>query len=316
VIESKLDKKVGGIGSLLIQNGTLRVGDPIVVGTHFAKVRAMKNDKGEPILEAGPSSPVEITGLSGNPSAGDKFMAFETEAEAKKIAAERKACLEDEKNCKTPINLEDLFESIKEGRKEINIVLKADVRGCEEAIKSSLGKICVEGVTVKIVRSDIGPISESDIDLAIASDSIVIGFNAPASNLAVEKAKEKNIEIKNYDVIYKLIEDIELAMTGLLDPVFEEKELGKAEVRQIFTFSKTGNIAGSYVSDGLIKSGAMARVLRNNKVIGEAKIASIQRGKDQAKEVKKGFECGITLENYNDLLEKDIIECFEIIEVK
>ena len=316
VIESKLDKRVGNVSALLIETGTLRVGDPVVIGTHFAKIRSMKNDKGESILEATPSMPVEITGAQGTPEAGDKFMAFETEAEAKKIAEERKRCKEDEANCKVSINLEDLFSSIQGGKKEINILLKADVRGCEEAIKSSLNDINIDGVTVNIVRSGVGPVSESDIDLALASESIVIAFNVPISEQVKNKASIHNIEIRDYNVIYKLIEDVELAMTGMLDPVFEEKELGKVEVRKIFSFSKVGNIAGSYVLDGIVKTGSSVRVIRNNKEITETKILTLQRETDQVREVKKGFECGITLEKFDDIKEGDILECFEVVEVK
>ncbi len=316
VIESKMDKKVGGIGSLLIQNGTLRVGDPIVVGTAFAKVRSMKNDKGESILEAGPSTPVEITGLTSTPDAGDKFMAFETESEAKKIAAERARCEEDAASCAMHISLEDLFASIEQGNKEINIILKADMHGCEEAIKSSLERIDIDGVKVKVVRSGIGAISESDIDLAIACGAIVLGFNVTTETIASSKAKDHSIDVRVYTVIYKLIEEIEHAMKGMLDPEFEEKELGTAEVRKIFKFSKVGNIAGSYVTEGIIKNNTMARIIRDGKIVGESKISSIQRGKDTVKEVKKGFECGITLESYNDIKEKDLIVCYEMVEVK
>ena len=316
VIESKLDKNIGGVVSLLIQNGTLRLGDPIVVGTYFGRVRTMKNDLGVSIVEAGPSTPVEITGMQGNPSAGDKFMAFETEAEAKNVASKREAVAKEAKNKKEVVTLDDLFSKIQSGQKEINVVLKADVRGSEEAVKSSLEKINVEGVKVRVIRSGIGTITESDVVLANASDAIIIGFNVVPSNTTKEIAKEYNVDIRLYTIIYKAIEEMELAMKGMLDPEFEEKILGNAEIRKIFTFSKVGKIAGCYVLDGVIKSGAQARVIRDGVVIYDGKVASVQREKDTVKEVKKGFECGITLENYSDIKEGDIIENFEMVEIK
>lgn len=316
VIESKVDKNIGGIASLLIQNGTLRLGDPIVVGTAFGKVRTMKNDRGESIVEAGPSTPVEITGLSDNPVAGDKFMAFETEPEAKEIANKRLAIVKENKNKKEVLSLDDLFAKINAGQKEINVVLKADVRGSEEAVKNALEKIDVEGVKVKVIRSGIGTITESDVVLANASNAIIIGFNVIPSNITKEIAKEYNVDIKLYTIIYKVVEEIELAMKGMLDPEFEEKVLGSAEIRKIFKFSKVGNIAGVSVIDGIMKNGANVRVIRDGIVIYDGKIASIQREKDTVKEVKKGFECGITLENYSDIKEGDILENYEMVEVK
>ncbi len=316
VIESKIDKNVGGVASILIQNGTLRLGDPIVVGYYFGKVRTMKNDLGEQIVSAGPSTPVEITGLSGNPSAGDKFMAFETESQAKSIAQKRETYAKENRHKKEVVSLDDLFAHINAGNKEINVVLKADVRGSEEAVRNALEKINVEGVTVNVIRSGIGTITESDIVLANASNAIVIGFNVSPSAMTKEIAKEYSVEIRLYTIIYKVVEEMELAMKGMLDPEFEEKILGTAEVRQLFKFSKVGTIAGSYVTDGLIKNNAQARVIRDGVIIHDGKIASIQRGKDAAKEVKKGFECGITLDGYNDIKEKDIIEAYEMVEIK
>ena len=316
VIESRLDKNIGGVASLLIQNGTLRLGDPIVVGTFFGKVRTMKNDLGSSIVEAGPSMPVEITGLSGNPSAGDKFMAFETESEAKHVALKRADAAKMQKNKKEVVSLDDLFSKIKSGQKEINVVLKADVRGSEEAVKHSLEKIDVEGVKVNVIRSGIGTITESDVVLANASNAIIIGFNVMPSAITKEVAKEYNVDIRLYTIIYKVIEEMELAMKGLLDPEFEEHQLGSAEIRKIFTFSKIGKIAGCYVTDGIVKNGSNARVIRDGVIIYEGKIASIQREKDVAKEVKKGFECGITLENYSDIKEGDLILSYEMVESK
>ena len=316
VIESKVDKNIGGVASLLIQNGTLRLGDPVVVGAYFGRVRTMKNDRGEAIVEAGPSTPVEITGLSESPSAGDKFMAFETESEAKNVAEKRLVALKEAKNKKEVVSLDDLFAKIKSGQKEINVVLKADVRGSEEAVKSSLEKIDVEGVRVKVIRSGIGTITESDVVLANASNAIIIGFNVVPSNITKEIAKEYNVDIRLYTIIYKAIEEMELAMKGMLEPEFEEHILGSLEIRKIFSFSKVGKIAGCYVTDGLVKSGANARVIRDGVIIYDGKIASIQREKDQVKEVKKGFECGITLENYSDIKEIDTIEVYEMVEIK
>jgi translation initiation factor IF-2 len=316
VIESKLDKHVGGIASLLIQNGTLRLGDPIVVGTVYGKVRTMKNDLGVSIVSAGPSMPVEISGLSGNPKAGDKFMSFETETQAKEIASKRLEAEKNQKFKKQALTLESLFSAIDSGIKEIDIVLKADVSGSVEAVKNTLEKIDVEGVKVKVIRSDIGNITESDVVLASASNAIIIGFNVAPSALTKEFAKEHNVEIRLYTIIYKLVEDVENAMKGLLDPQFEEKVLGTAEVRKIFTFSKVGKIAGSYVTDGLIKASASIRVIRDGIVLHDGKINGLQRGKDSVKEVKKGFECGITLENYADFKEGDILECYDMVEVK
>lgn len=317
VIESRLDKNVGGVASFLIQNGTLRLGDPIVVGTSYAKVRTMKNDRGESIVLAGPSTPVEITGLTENPSAGDKFMAFETEAEAKAVAQKRHDVAKMNVGKDKKVSLDDLFASVDAGNKEINVVLKADVRGSEEAVKNALEKIKEKDVSVKVIRSGIGAISESDVVLASASNAIIIGFNVVASNNAKDIAKDNNIDIRLYTIIYKLVEDIEAAINGMLDPEYEEKVLGSAEVRKIFKFSKIGNIAGSYITSGIVKNGAMARVIRDGVVIASDEvIASLQREKDTVKEVKKGFECGITLEKFNDFKEGDTIEAYEMVEVK
>ena len=316
VIEEKLDKNVGGLSSFLILNGTLRLGDPVVVGTTYGKVRTMKNDRGESIVEAGPSTPVEITGLNDTPKAGDKFMAFETIEEAKEVAEKRKNIEKEKSNVKKTLSLDELFESVNAGQKEVAVVLKADVRGSEEAVKSALENIKVKDVRVKVIRSGIGPISESDIVLASASKAIVIGFNVVSSPDAKAMAKEYGIEIRCYTIIYKLVEDVEAALTGMLDPEYEEKIIGSAVVRQIFKFSKVGNIAGVYVTDGIVKNNANVRVIRDGKILIDTKISSIQRGKDQAKEVKKGFECGITLEKYDDFKEGDTFEVYVMEQVK
>ena len=317
VVESRLNKHVGPVVTVLVQNGTLRLGDPIVVGTTFGKIRTLRNDKGEEITSALPSQPVEITGLNEVPSAGDRFMTFATEKEAKSIASERKeqARVRDNK-LKTSVSLDDLFAKIGEGLKEINVIIKADVNGSSEAVKNSLQKIEVDGVKINVIRSSVGGITESDIVLAKASGAIIIGFNVRPSKAILDKAKEEGVEIRFYNIIYKAVEEMESAMKGMLDPEFEEKILGTADIRQIFKFSKIGNIAGSSVSDGVIKRDAKARVIRDGVVIYDGKIGSLQREKDSVKEVKKGYECGITIDGFNDIKVGDIIEAYEMVEVK
>lgn len=317
VIEAKMDKNLGVVATLLIQNGTLRLGDNIVVGNAHGRVRTLKNDRGENLVEADPSMPVTITGLNESPLAGDKFMVFETEKKARSIAEQRKVN-EKLKNNKTTtsVSLDDLFSRINSGYKEINIVLKADVKGSEEAVKNSLLKIDVEGVKINVIRSGIGTITESDIVLAAASNAIIIGFNIRPNNKTMEYAKEKNVDIRLYNIIYKVVEEMEDAMKGELEPEYEEKVIGTAEVRKLFKFSKVGTIAGSYVTDGIIKRDAKARVIRDGVIIYDGNINSIAREKDQVKEVKQGLECGITIENFNDIKENDIIEAYEICEIK
>ena len=316
VIESRLDKQIGSVATLLIQNGTLRLGDPIVVGTSFGKIRTLKNDKGQDITEALPSTPVEITELNEPPQAGDKFMAFETEKQARSIAEERKLRSREQDTNRSGMTLDDLFGKIQEGVRDVNVILKADVNGSSEAVKKSLEKIEVEDVRVKVIRSGVGTITESDVTLAKASNAIIIGFNVRPSAKTVEVAKDNGIEIRLYDIIYKVVEDITAAMKGMLDPIYEEKVNGEAEIRQIFKFSKVGNIAGCHVTDGVVKANSNARLIRDGVVVYTGKIASIQREKDQVKEVTKGYDCGITLENYQDIREKDIIESYELVEVK
>ena len=317
VIEARLDKQVGAIATILVQNGTLRLGDPVVVGLSYGKVRTLKNDRGEEITEALPSTPVEITGLNEVPSAGDRFMAFENEKQAHAVLEERKSQAKlKEHSHSAPVSLDELFSKIGEGLKEINVIIKADVHGSSEAVKNSLEKIEVEGVKVKVVRSSVGSITESDIILAKASNAIIIGFNVRPNNSIRDYAKENDVEIRLYDIIYKVVEDMESAMKGMLDPVFEERILGNAEVRQLFKFSKVGIIAGSYVVDGVIKRESQARVIRDGVVVYDGNIGSIQREKDSVKEVKKGLECGITIENFNDIKINDIIESYEMVELK
>lgn len=317
VIESRIDKNSGVVTNILIQNGTLRLGDPIVIGSSAGKVRTLTNDKGESLVEALPSMPVSITGLSESPSAGDKFMAFESEKKAKKVAEQRKELEKERRNKpKTIVSLNDLFSRKEAGEKEINIILKADVKGSEEAVKNSLLKLDVEGMKVNVIRSGIGAISESDVVLAEASNAIIIGFNIRPDHKIAEIAKDKGIDIRLYDIIYKVVEEMESALKGKLAPEYEEKVLGAAEVRKIFKFSKVGTIAGSYVTSGVIRRGSKARVIREGVVINDSTIASLAREKDQTKEVKQGLECGITIENFNDIKEKDIIEAYELVEIK
>lgn len=316
VVESRLDKNIGGIVTLLIENGTLRLGDPIVVGTTHGRVRTLKNDKREDIVLASPSTPVEITGLNNIPVAGDKFMAFEGEKEARAVAEKRASLEKNKRFVKKALSLDEIFDSIKEGKKEINIVLKTDVKGSEEAVKNSLEKIEVEGVKVSVIRSGVGTITESDIVLANASDAIVIGFNVMPTSKTKEIAKEYDVEIRLYNIIYKLVEEIEAAMKGMLDPEFEEVILGEAEVRKLYKFSKVGIIAGSHVISGIVKNSVNARLVRDGIVIYDGQIASLQREKDSVKEVKHGYDCGITLEDYSDIKENDIIQAYEMKEVK
>ena len=317
VIESRMDKNSGIVSTILIQNGTLRLGDAIVVGNNAGKIRTLKNDKDENLVEAYPSMPVTITGLSESPSAGDKFMVFENEKKAKSIAEQRKINAKQKANSgKSSISLDDLFNRINQGEKEINIVLKADVKGSEEAVKNSLLKLDVEGIRVNVIRSGIGAITESDIVLAQASNAIIIGFNIRPNNKILELAKEKEVDIRLYNIIYKVVEEMEAAMKGKLEPEYIENVLGEAEVRKIFKFSKVGTIAGSYITSGVIKRDSKARVIRDGVVIYDGNINSIAREKDQVKEVKQGLECGITIENFNDIKEQDVIEAYEMVEVK
>ena len=317
VIESRLDKSLGPVVSILVQNGTLRLGDPIVVGYAVGKVRSLKNDKGQEITEATPSMPVEITGLNETPASGDRFMAFESEKEAKKIAEQRKEQAKLASNApRQAVSLDDLFAQIQEGAKEVNVIIKADVNGSAEAVKNSLEKIEAEDVKVKVIRSSVGSITESDIVLAKASNAIIIGFNVRPTNSIKEKAKESGVDVRLYDIIYKVVEEMEAALKGMLDPVFEEKILGTAEVRQLFKFSKVGVIAGSYVTDGIIKRDSKARVIRDGVIVFDSNVNSLQREKDSAKEIKKGLECGITIDNFTDIKVGDIIESYEMVEIE
>lgn len=317
VIESRLDKHLGPVVTVLIQNGTLRIGDPIVVGTSFGKVRSLKNDVGNEIVSAIPSTPVEITGISEVPSAGDKFMAFETEKEAKSVSEKRKEVqrLNASRGAKA-VTLDDLFARVQDGIKEVKVIIKADVNGSSEAVKNSLEKIEVENVKVKVIRSSVGAITESDIVLAKASGAIIVGFNVRPSNQIKDYAKEQGVDIRLYDIIYKAVEEMTDALKGMLEPVYEEKIIGEASVKQLFKFSKVGTIAGSYITDGIVKKDSRARLIRDGVVIYNGEIGSLQREKDSVKEVKKGLECGITLNNYSDIKVGDVIEAYEMVEVK
>ena len=317
VVEAKVDKNLGVVSTILIQNGTLRLGDAVVIGNSAGKIRTLKNDRGENLVEALPSAPVTVTGISESPSAGDKFMAFENEKKAKAIALQRQTNSRMKNlNVTKAVSLDELFNRIESGSKEVNIILKTDVKGSEEAVKNSLLKLDVEGIKINVISSGIGAVTESDVVLASASDAIILGFNIKPSNKVMEYAKEKEVDIRLYNIIYKLIEEMELALKGKLEPIFEEKSLGQAEVRKLFKFSKVGTIAGCYVTDGIIRRDAKARIIRNGIIIYDGNINTIAREKDHVKEVKQGIECGITIENYNDIKESDIIEAYEIVEVE
>ncbi|WP_147054597.1 translation initiation factor IF-2 [Sporosarcina luteola] len=318
VIEAQLDRGRGSVATLLVQDGTLHVGDPIVVGNTFGKVRAMISDVGRRVKEAGPSTPVEVTGLSDVPQAGDRFVVFEDEKTARQIGESRAGdALQEQRVEKTRVTLDNLFDQMKQGEmKELNLIVKADVQGTVEAMAASLMKIEVEGVNVKIIHTGAGAINESDISLAAASNAIVIGFNVRPDVNAKRAAEEEGVDIRLHRVIYKVIEEIEAAMKGLLDPEYEEKVIGQAEVRETFKVSKIGTIAGSYVTDGKITRDAGVRVLRDNIVIFEGELDTLKRFKDDVKEVAKGYECGITVKNFNDIKEGDIFEAFVMEEIK
>ena len=318
VVEGKLDKGRGAVATLLVENGTLRTSDPIVVGTAFGKVRQMLDDKGRVIKEALPGTPVEITGLNEVPVAGDKFMVFESEKQARSVGETRmKAKIEKDRNSGAALSLDDLYSQIKEGQIiDLNIIVKADVQGTAEAVKASLEKIDVDGVRVNVIRSTVGAISESDVILASASQAIIYGFNVRPDAKVRNKAEEENVEIRLHNVIYKMVEEIETAMKGMLAPEYHEVITGQAEIRQVIKASKVGNIAGCYVTDGSIKRNCGIRLIRDGIVVYEGKLASLRRFKDDVKEVNAGFECGLNIENYNDIKEGDIIEGYVMEEVE
>lgn len=318
VIEARLDKGKGPVATLLVQQGTLKIGDPIVVGNTFGRVRVMTNDLGRRDKEAGPATPVEITGLNDVPQAGDRFVTFEDEKTARAAGEERaKRALLEQRGGNTRVTLDNLFASLKEGEiKDVNVIIKADVQGTAEALAASLQKIDVEGVRVNIVHSAVGAINESDITLAAASNAIIIGFNVRPTPQARQQAEAEKVDIRLHRIIYKAIEEIETAMKGMLDPEFEEKITGQMLVRETYKVSKVGTIAGCYVTEGFIRRDSGVRVIRDSIVIFEGHLASLKRFKDDAKEVKLGFECGAMIEKFNDIQVDDVIEGFIMEEVK
>ena len=318
VIEAQLDKGRGAVATLLVQNGTLKIGDPIVVGTAYGRVRAMVNDMGRRVKDAGPSTPVEITGLNDVPQAGDLFVVFKDEKTARQVGEVRsQQQVQSQRSEKAVVTLDNLFEQMKQGEmKEINLIVKGDVQGSVEALSASLQKIEVEGIKVKIIHSGVGAISEYDIVLASASNAIVIGFNVRPDVNAKRVAESEKVDVRLYSIIYKVMEEIESAMKGMLDPEYEEKVIGQAEVRTTFKVSKVGTIAGSYVLDGKITRDSSIRLIRDGVVIFEGEIDALKRFKDDAKEVAQGYECGITIKNFNDLKEGDIIEAYVMEEIE
>lgn len=318
VIEAKLDKGRGPVATLLVQNGTIKIGDPIVVGTTYGKIRAMHDENGNLVKAAGPSKPVEVTGIEQVPNAGERFIVLEDEKSARSIADERAyRKFNEEKGVGKPISLTELFKNQKDDSiKELNLIIKCDVQGSIEAIKGVLGKIDIEGTNINFVSARVGAITETDINLALVSNAIVIGFNIrPMANIA-DLAKEKGVEIRLYDVIYKLQEDIEKALKGMLDPVYEEKVIGQAEVREIFKVSRIGTIGGCYVTSGHITRNSGVRLIRDGKVIYTGNLSTLKRFKDDVREVRAGYECGLTIENYNDIKQGDVIEAFIMEEVE
>ncbi|KDE22161.1 translation initiation factor IF-2, partial [Bacillus subtilis] len=318
VIEAELDKGRGSVATLLVQTGTLHVGDPIVVGNTFGRVRAMVNDIGRRVKTAGPSTPVEITGLNDVPQAGDQFLVFKDEKTARSVGEARASKqLEEQRSDKAKLSLDDLFEQIKQGDvKDINLIVKADVQGSAEALTAALQKIEVEGVKVKIIHTGVGAITESDIILASASNAIVIGFNVRPDGNAKSTAEAENVDIRLHRIIYKVIDEIEAAMKGMLDPEYEEKVIGQVEVRQTFKVSKIGTIAGGYVTEGTITRDSGLRLIRDGVVIFEGEVDVLKRFKDDVKEVSQGYECGITIKKYNDIREGDILEAFVMQEIE
>ncbi|MBC6314637.1 translation initiation factor IF-2 [Listeria grandensis] len=318
VIEAELDKGRGSVATLLVQDGTLKVGDPIVVGHTFGRVRAMVNDIGRRVKKVGPSTPVEITGLSDVPQAGDRFVVFEDEKTARSVGEARSSrAVVAQRSATNRVSLENLFEHMKAGEmKEVNVIIKADVQGSVEALAASLRKIEVEGVNVKIIHTSVGAINESDITLASASNAIVIGFNVRPTTQAREGAENEGVDIRLHRVIYKAIDEIEAAMKGMLDPEFQEKIIGQAQVRQTISVSKVGTIAGCYVTDGKITRDSGVRVIRDGIVVFEGEIGTLKRFKDDAKEVAKGYECGITIDKFNDIKEDDVIEAYIMEEIE
>ena len=318
VIEAQLDKGRGAVATVLVQKGTLKVGEPIAAGSSYGKVRAMIDDKGRRVKVAGPSTPVEILGLNSVPNAGEVFVVCDSDKDARNFAdtfvsQNREKMLEE---TRSRMSLDDLFSQIQTGNlKELELIVKADVQGSVEAVKQSLTKLSNEEVVVKVIHGGVGAINESDVSLASASNAIIIGFNVKPDATAKATAEQEKVDIRLYSVIYKAIEDIEAAMKGMLDPIFEEKVIGHAEVRQIFKASGVGNIAGSYVLDGVFERNCKVRISREGKQIFEGELASLKRFKDDVKEVKAGYECGLVFEGFNDIAEFDVVEAYKMVEV-
>lgn len=318
VIEARLDKSKGPVATLLVQEGTLHVGDPIVVGNTFGRVRVMANEIGRRVKTAGPASPVEITGLNNAPQAGDRFVVFEDEKTARAAGEERaKRAMVEQRSSTNRVTLDNLFSSLQEGElKDVNVIIKADVQGSVEALAASLQKIEVEGVRVKIIHTAVGAINESDITLAAASNAIVIGFNVRPTTQAKQQAEQEEVDIRLHRIIYNAIDEIETAMKGMLDPEYEEEITGQAVVRETFKVSKVGVIAGGYVTDGFITRNSSVRLIRDSIVIFEGELASLKRFKDDAKEVKLGYECGFMIKDFNDLRVDDVVEAYRMVEIK
>ena len=318
VIEAKLDPTRGSVATMLVQRGTLDAGDTIVVGSTIGRIRTMKNDKGQSVKKAGPSTPVEITGLTEVPEAGDTFYEVKDEKMAKHLIERRKRQARDKAiNATAKVTLNDLFSQIEKGNlKQLNLIVKADVQGSVEAVKQSLEKLSNDEVQVKVIHANVGGVTETDVTLAKVSKAIIIAFNVRPSIMAKQQAEKEEVEIKQYSIIYQAIEDVEAAMKGMLDPTFEEVVIGTAEIRQTFKVSNVGTIAGCYVTNGKIARNASARIIRENVVIHDGKLISLKRFKDDVKEVQYGYECGLQLEDYNDIKEGDIIEAYIMEEVK
>jgi translation initiation factor IF-2 len=314
VVEARLDKGRGPVATVLVQEGTLRNGDYCVVGVHSGRVRAMQNDRGEKVAAAGPSMPVELVGLSGVPDAGDVFVAMKDEKQAREIATLRQIKQREVELAKhTKLSLEDLYKRIQSGEvKDLNVIVKGDVQGSVEAVGESLRKLSTDAVRLNVIHSAVGAVTETDVNLAAASNAIIIGFNVRPEVKAHSLAEKEGVDIRLYNIIYDAVEDVKKAMEGLLEPTFKEKYLGRAEVREVFSVPKVGNVAGSYVQDGKMLRNAQVRLLRDNVVVYEGKMSSLRRFKDDVKEVAGGYECGIGLENYNDIKTGDIIEAFEM----
>jgi translation initiation factor IF-2 len=318
VVEARLDQGRGAVATVLVQDGTLRAGQPVVCGVHYGKIRAMVNDRGELVEEAGPSFPVEILGLGGVPNAGDELIALTDDKSAKQVSQHRSQKQRSVDLAKTSrLSLDKLFERMQEGEtKELNLIVKGDVQGSIEALEDSLVKLSNEEVTINVVHSATGTITESDVSLAAVSDAIIIGFNVRAGAKVTALATEEHVDIRYYDIIYNVIKDIKDAITGMMSSKFEERILGRVEVREVFQVPKVGTVAGSYITDGKVRKGEHVRLLRDGVVTYDGKIASLRRFKDDVKEVTHGYECGIGIEHFNDIKIGDTMEVYYLEEIK